>query len=315
MRIGRPLSFIASACLAVLATACSAKAPASSVIVAVPPAAAPALSRPDATQTLIYACEFTANQCVWYARGHNAVAGTLTGLSLPGGVAVDTAGNVYVANFGAQNIPVYAKGSTTVIRTLDDSGHLPIDVKVDRNGTVYVANLQDANASSGSISVFARGSTTVTRVITDPNFGTVTGVAVDENHELVACYNDSNGGFCDEFIRARGHGTTVVSNTGSAGMEGLAFDAAGDLAVQNVLDGTQYFTPAFASCGSDPLNGQEMYLAFDRPGGDIVKSNTGGFVEEDAYSPCSGAVMEKRYSAGLDGNVPYGVAVDPGSAI
>lgn len=274
-------------------------------------------TRPSATQTLIYACEFTANQCVWYVRGHNAVAGTLTGLSLPSGVGVDAAGNVYVANFGAQDVPVYAKGSTTLLRTLDDSGHLPVDVKVDANGTVYVANLQDVNSSSGSVSVFAPGSTTITRLITDPNFGTVTGVAVDEQHELITCYNNARGGLCDEFVHARGHGSlVVVADTGSpGGVQGAAFDPADNLAVQDVLSGTQYFTSGFAKCGTDPMNGEEMYVAFDRSGGDVYKSNAGGFIEEDAYAPCSGATLEKRYDAGLNGAVPYGVAVDPGSRI
>ncbi|MFI5388506.1 MAG: hypothetical protein ACHQY2_02215, partial [Candidatus Eremiobacterales bacterium] len=164
-------------------------------------------------------------------------------------------------------------------------------------------------------SVFAPGSTTIARVITDPNFGSVTGIAIDEHRELVACYNNSNGGFCDEFVHARGHGTTVVSNSGAAGMEGVAFDNAGDLAVQSVLMGTQYFAPSFASCGTDPVNGEEMYLAFDRPAGDVYKTNTGGFIEEDAYSACSGATLEKQYDSGLNGNVPYGVAVDPAGGI
>lgn len=298
---------LASASLATL-VGCSATERAQPFVPA-PGAAGAAL--PATTQTLVYACEFTANECIWYAHGRNAVAGTLAGLSLPSGIGVDAAGDVYVANFGAQDVPVYAKGSTTLVRTLDDTGHLPIDVKVDPNGTVYVANLQDLNSASGSISVYAPGSTTISRIITDPNFGTLTGLAVDEHHELVACYDNANGGFCDEFVRARGHGTTVVSNTGLAAMEGVAFDPAGDLAVQNALAGTQYFTPAFAACGTDPVNGQEMYLAFDRTGGDIYKSNAGGFVEEDAYAACDGTTLEKRYSAGLGGAVPYGVAVDP----
>ena len=311
----RRFSIAALAAVSIVSFAGCAARQVPSSVVQLPPGSGVAAVRPSATQTLLYACAFTANECVWYVRGHDVVAGTLTGLSLPSGVGVDTAGNVYVANFGAQNIPVYARGSTTLVKTLDDGGHLPVDVKVDANGTVYVANLQDVNRSSGSISVFAPGSTTITRVITDPNFGTVTGVAVDENHELVACYDNANGGFCDEFVRARGHGVTVVSNPGSAGMEGLAFDPAGDLAVQNALAGTQYFDPAFGSCGADPVDNEEMYLAFDRSGGDIYKSNTAGFVEEDAYTPCSGSVREKRYSAGLNGAVPYGVAVDPGSRI
>jgi hypothetical protein len=270
---------------------------------------------PNAGTTLIYVCVFTANECIWYDRGSNQVAGTITGLSFPSGVAVDKTGAVYIANFSAQNIPVYAKGSTTLLRTLDDSGHLPADVTVDTNGVVYVANFIDVNAASGSISVFAPGSTTVSRVITDPNFGDVTGVAVDEHHELVACYNNSNGGFCDEFDHARGHGRTVVSNPGSGGMQGVAFDNAGDLAVQSVLSGTQYFTTAFATCGTDPLNGQEQYVAFDRKNGDIYKTNTNGYVEENEYTSCSGGIHERRYTAGLTGLVPYGVAIDPAKGI
>lgn len=313
MRIERlPVGAVVLTAISLFA-GCSANSTAPSTLLPAPPAAAPV--QPATAQTLIYACEFTANQCIWYVHGHNRVAGTLSGLSLPSGVGVDSAGNVYVANFGAQNVPVYAKGSTMVIRTLDDTGHLPVDVKIDSNGTVYVANLQDLNSSSGSISVYAPGSTTITRVITDPNFGTVTGVAVDEHHELVACYNNAAGGFCDEFVRARGHGTTIVSNSNAAGMEGLAFDNIGNLAVQSVFAGTQYFTPGFSPCGTDPANGEEMYLAFDRATGDIYKTNTGGFIEEDAYTPCSGATLEKKYDAGLDGNVPYGVAVDPAARI
>lgn len=315
MRIERILVAAAASTAISVFAGCSANSTAENTLLARPPTNSTTSIRPAAAQTLIYACEFTANACVWYVHGMNQVAGTLTGLSLPSGVGVDSAGNVYVANFGAQNVPVYAKGSTVVLRTLDDSGHLPVDVKVDPSGTVYVANLQDTNSSSGSISVYAPGSTTIARVITDPNFGTVTGIAIDEHRELVACYNNSNGGFCDEFVHARGHGTTVVSNPGAPGMEGVAFDNAGNLAVQSVLTGTQYFTTSFSACGTDPVNGEEMYLAFDRSAGDIYKTNTGSFIEEDAYSACSGATLEKKYDAGLNGNVPYGVAVDPASGI
>jgi len=315
MRIERIFVAAAAATAISLFAGCSTSSTVQGTFVGQPPASATTPTRPAAAQTLIYACEFTANACVWYVHGMNQVAGALSGLSLPSGIGVDSAGNVYVANFGAQNVPVYAKGSTMVLRTLDDTGHLPVDVKIDPSGTVYVANLQDTNSSSGSISVFAPGTTKIARVITDPNFGSVTGIAIDEHRELVACYNNDNGGFCDEFIHARGHGTTVVSNPGAAGMEGVAFDNAGNLAVQSVLTGTQYFTPGFSSCGTDPVNGEEMYLAFDRSAGDIYKTNTGGFIEEDAYGACSGATLEKKYDAGLNGNVPYGVAVDPASGI
>ena len=299
------------AVVAAIAVACTpATAPVSPAAPALP---APAVGvRPDTGGSLIYTCLFTANKCLWYRHGVNAVAGTITGLSLPSGIGVDAGGDVYIANFGGQDVPVYAKGSTTPLRTLDDTGHLPLDVKVGADGTVYVANNIDANSSNGSVSVYFPGSTRVSRVLTDPNFGSPTGIAVDEHRELVVCYNNSNGGFCDEFDKTHRHGVTVVSNAGSPGMEGVTFDAAGNLAVQNVLAGTQYFSPSFTPCGTDPANAEEQYVAFDASSGDIYKSDTNGYVEENAYAPCAGASRERRYNAGLGGAVPYGVAVDPG---
>jgi len=46
---------------------------------------------------------------VCYAHGVNQVAGTMSGLPLPAGVGVDAAGDVYVANFGAQNVLLCAR--------------------------------------------------------------------------------------------------------------------------------------------------------------------------------------------------------------
>jgi hypothetical protein len=308
MRIERTLVALAVSAIVSFIAGCSATAPSAQPVVARPPAVTEI--RPTATQTLIYACEFTANTCVWYVRGVNRLAGSITGLSLPSGVGVDAAGNVYIANLGAQDVPVYAKGSTTLVRTLDDSGHLPIDVKVDSDGTVYVANIQDVNSATGSVSVYAPGSTTISRVIKDPTLVNPTGIAVDEHHELIVCFDDSNGGDCDEFVHARGPGHIVVSDF-PATMEGVAFDKAGNIAVQNANYGTFYFQANFSPCNADQTNGSEMYLAFDRGGNHIYKTNAGGFIEENAYLPCFGSTLVKKYDAGLNGNVPYGVATDP----
>jgi hypothetical protein len=268
---------------------------------------------PESGNTLVYACAFTGNECVWYRRGANHALGSITGLSLPEGVAVDRAGQVYVASLGSEDVKVYPKGSSMMVRRLDDSGHLPVDVVVGAEGTVYVANLFDANSSSGSVSVYFPGSNTVSRVLHDPNFGQVTGVAIDEHRELVACYDTDTAGGCDMFApHVRGHAVVSFADNG---VEGAAFDRSGDLAVQSLFDGTQYYDPSFAPCGGDPLSGEEMYVAFDQSNGDIYKTSSSGYVEEDAYTPCSGAVLEMRYSDGLGGNPPYGVAVDPGSGI
>ncbi len=53
-------------------------------------------------------------------------AGTITGLTDPGGECVDAKGNVFVTNTGGSNVLEYAHGGTAPIATLKDPGFFPI---------------------------------------------------------------------------------------------------------------------------------------------------------------------------------------------
>lgn len=96
------------------------------------------------------------------------IEGAATGLNSPFAVTLDASGNIYVANEADGSIPgtsvtVYAAGSTgnasptqTIFgqRTKLD---VPLQLALDSNLNVYVANFTYPNKGKGSLTVYARG--------------------------------------------------------------------------------------------------------------------------------------------------------------
>jgi hypothetical protein len=82
--------------------------------------------------------------------------GHITGFNSPEGLAVDSKGNLYVADTGNQTISVFAPGTTTPLRTLNDPGFFPVGVVTDASGNVYVANI--CAGAAGTLSCTGDGS-------------------------------------------------------------------------------------------------------------------------------------------------------------
>jgi DNA-binding beta-propeller fold protein YncE len=59
--------------------------------------------------------------------------GSIAGLDAPFGLCADKSGNVFVANFGAQNVLEYAHGGASPIATLTDPGASPEACASDPN--------------------------------------------------------------------------------------------------------------------------------------------------------------------------------------
>ncbi|HUO05813.1 MAG TPA: hypothetical protein VMU16_11515, partial [Candidatus Binataceae bacterium] len=87
------------------------------------------------------------------------ISGAATGLDDPGGIALDTSGNIYVANESNNSITVYPAGSSgnqTPSATISGAGtglNIPVGIAVDSSGNIYVAN-----ESAKTITVYPAGS-------------------------------------------------------------------------------------------------------------------------------------------------------------
>jgi hypothetical protein len=98
----------------------------------------------------------------------------------PTGIALDTAGNIYVSDSGSKAVLVFAptaNGNVAPIRNISGSNTgfvSPTDVKVDSSGLVYVAD-----GGTGKIYIFASGATgNVAPTTTYAATGTLVGIGL-----------------------------------------------------------------------------------------------------------------------------------------
>jgi len=147
--------------------------------------------------------------------------GAAVHFSGPGGVVVDSAGNVYVADTGNHTIrKVTATGvATTLAGTAGMSGstdglgaaarfNYPFDVAVDNAGNVYVAD--EFNAAIRKVTT-AGGVTTLTGTVGSP-----TGVSIDSAGNIYVADNSYH------IIRKVTTAGVVTTLAGTAGMRGSA---------------------------------------------------------------------------------------------
>jgi len=276
---------------------------------------AKSFSSPDVTGTFVYGCAFSLSECVAFKHNHNSPAVVITGLINPQGIGVDpNNANVYIADTGGSDIPVYAKGSSTPIGDLSDPGQFPVSVAVAKDGTVFVMNIFDTSFGPGSISVYNPGSNTVSRMITDPNIIQGISVSVDEHKLLIACYNGSFGGQCDEFAHAKGHGVTKITGMFFSG--GVSFDNAENVVVSDQTSDFSVWTPSFTNCAFTSQGGNdEVMLGLNRATTELEGGNaTTGDIDQFAYGSCSGGVgaQNHTYPAFTPSDTEIGAAVAPG---
>ena len=160
--------------------------------------------------------------------GNNAVKkiandGTITtlgsGFNYPMGVAVDAAGNVYVGDENNNAVKKIAPDGVTVT-TLGSGFYYPKGVAVDAAGNVYVAD-----ASNNTVKKIATDGVTVTTL--GSGFSSPMGVAVDATGNVYVADASNN-----TVKKIATDGVTVTTlGSGFNGSTGIALDAAGNVYV------------------------------------------------------------------------------------
>jgi len=122
-------------------------------------------------------------------------------LKQPAGLAVDSAGNLYVANYGSNEILIYSPNSVQLVsRTITQNISGPQDVAFDPYGNLWVANfIGNGNGSSGSITEYTAGvqnaSATINNGISGPLYLSVDGLDdlwVLNNGANITIYSPTN---------------------------------------------------------------------------------------------------------------------------
>jgi sugar lactone lactonase YvrE len=214
--------------------------------------------------------------------GDNTDAGAFTtsNTDTPNGIAFDSAGNLYVANAGGNNITEFSS-SGAYLGVYASGLSSPSGLVIDKYGDLFVANNGNGTITEiipgGSETTFATG-------LSAPN-----GLAFGSNGDLFVANGGNN---TIEEIPTSGSGAGVpilfatantmdgVTGVGFSGLndpEGIASDNNGNLYVANMAtsdDGIEEFSSAgaalgvFASQGLESPNG----VAFDSSG-DLFVSN------------------------------------------
>ena len=153
------------------------------------------------------------------------------------GTAVDSSGNLYVANnaLADETVQVYALGASQPSRTYQGGIYGPIydpsGIAVTRNGTLYVANACCAGSPWGNVvSVFPPDRTKASEFLSLPGGFAPNYVAVDSQSNLFV--SSADGGAVFEFSDGSSAGKGL--NLKLAGSAGIAFDGAGHLVVADV---------------------------------------------------------------------------------
>ena len=184
-----------------------------------------------------------------WADGNTAPIATIVGASTqlngPNSVAWDSTGNLYVVNFDAQSVTMYASGwtsgDTAPTKTLigGTTGlSQPSSVAFDSSDNMYVTNF-GANSVTVYASGWADGDTAPTKTLIGGSTGlfSPTGITLDDSNNMyVASYNNnsvfvySSGWASGDTAPAR---TLAGGSTGLSGPQGIALDSAANVYVTN----------------------------------------------------------------------------------
>lgn len=132
---------------------------------------------PDAvTHALLYVSDDTNQRAnvvrVYDYRNPTKLLGELTGFGLPGGQCTDSAGDVFITDYGDQNVREFAHGATKPLKTYDEKSYgEPVGCAVDpTTGDLAVSNYEGPGSNAGDVVVYHQGSIHSRKEYTDSSY-------------------------------------------------------------------------------------------------------------------------------------------------
>jgi len=209
----------------------------------------------------------------------------------PTALTTDREGNLFVADFDANTVTVYARGTGSVLRVITQGLHEPRAVALDSAGNLYVANHQN-----NTVTVYSPGSESVLRTISE---------GLNGPHALIFARNG------DLFVGSNGSGHITVYPPGGVhvvrtvvthnGPLALGINQAGDLFSVNNFNITVY-KPGHTSPDRIISDGIDLpsTLAFDS-NGNLYVANWGPNMLRSFISiyPPGGSMPTREISRGI----------------
>jgi DNA-binding beta-propeller fold protein YncE len=222
-----------------------------------------------------------------------------TGLSMPYGVAVDSAGNVYIADSYHSAIKKWTAASNTVTTLVSSGLSSPRGVAMDSVGNVYIAD-----ASLNAIRKWTAASNTVTTLVSS-GLSAPQGVAVDGGGNVYIA--DTSHNLIKKWTKTNSTVTTLVSS-GLTQPRALAVDVAGNVYIADTYNNTIKKWTA-ANSNVTTLVSSGLYY----PSG-IAVDGAGSVYIADTYHSmikkwtAASSTVTTLVSSGV--SYPWGVAVD-----
>ncbi len=145
-----------------------------------------------------------------YSAGKAKLSKVITkGLISPVFCAIDSKGNLWVADAGGPNITEFLKGSTKPHTVITKDLVYPVGIAIDHAGNIYVSNggLSDPNPN---VVVYSPGSKSPARIITNGATWPV-GIAVDENGTLYVANLKQNN--VEEYLSGQNYPYQTITDS------------------------------------------------------------------------------------------------------
>jgi large repetitive protein len=253
-----------------------------------------------------------------------------SGFNRPGGLAVDSSGNVYVADSGNSAVKeIEAVGgiipASPTIRTLGSGFGQPISVAVDGHGNVYVADLGNTAAVYEIEAVGGVIPASPTILPLGSGFSAPEGVAVDGSGNVYVADPGNNAVYEIEAVSGAIPASPTIRKLGSgfSTPRGVAIDGSGNIYVADT--GNNAVREIEAVGGAIPASPTILALGsgFSAPQGVAVDGSGNVYVGDSSHSAVKeimavSGVVSSASTVNIVGSgfsYPWGVAVDGSGSV